>query len=88
MCRPGHPARLQIFRLLLGHAPGGRAFGKIGARLNMPASTLRFHLDGLAAGGLAREYRAGRSVICRLELDRLETVLNGFLGLCGAQTNP
>lgn len=55
-------ARLEIFRLLVQHNPEGLAAGEIGRRLNIPASTLSFHLKELSHAGLVRAEQSSRFI--------------------------
>ena len=54
--------RLNIFRLLVQHAPAGLPAGEIARRLKLPAPTLSFHLNILSAPGLIQSRRDGRSI--------------------------
>lgn len=56
------PHRLAVFRLLVAAGPAGLAAGDIAARLELPASSLSFHLAQLKRAGLATARRAGRSL--------------------------
>lgn len=55
-------ARLGIFRLLVQVGKRGLAAGAIGERLNVPASTLSFHLKELHRGGLINAQQEGRFI--------------------------
>lgn len=48
----GHPIRLQIVRFVVQAGNEGVAAGKIQSGLDIPASTLSFHLKRLAQAGL------------------------------------
>ena len=48
----GHPVRLQIVRFVVQAGNEGVAAGKIQSELDIPASTLSFHLKRLAQAGL------------------------------------
>jgi ArsR family transcriptional regulator len=54
--------RLDIFRLLVRHAPQGLPAGTIARRRRLPGPTLSFHLNVLAATGLVRAQKNGRSI--------------------------
>jgi ArsR family transcriptional regulator len=54
--------RLEIFRLLVRHAPDGLPAGTIARRLGLPGPTLSFHLNVLAATGIVRPQKDGRSI--------------------------
>ena len=72
------PARLRIFRALVGAGPVGLRPGDLSARLDVPASTLSFHLKELAQAGLATQERDGRHLIYRPALARMNALL-GYL---------
>lgn len=55
--------RLDIFRLLVEAGPEGRAVGRIGEALDLPSSTLSFHVKELKHAGLVTVRREGRSLI-------------------------
>ena len=68
-------ARLEIFRLLVQAGPAGLAAGHIAARLDMPASTLSFHLKELTHAGLVKAQQSGRFIYYSAAFD----VMNGLL---------
>ena len=68
-------ARLEIFRLLVQAGTQGLAAGDIAARLDMPASTLSFHLKELAHAGLVKPLQSGRFIYYSAAFD----VMNGLL---------
>ena len=68
-------ARLEIFRLLVQAGTQGLAAGDIAARLDMPASTLSFHLKELAHAGLVKAQQSGRFIYYSAAFD----VMNGLL---------
>lgn len=71
----GNETRLEIFRLLIRAEPKGLTIGEIGSELSLAASTLAFHLKGLASGGLITQEKKGRSVICRANLNQIVSVI-------------
>lgn len=75
----GHESRLAIYRLLVKAGEGGLNVGEIGARLDIPASTLAHHLGGLVAAGLVIQERQGREVVNRADYEAMRRML-GFLG--------
>lgn len=56
------PSRLRVFRTLVRHAPAGLCATELAAAVELPASTLSFHLRDLCAGGLLRATRKGRTI--------------------------
>ncbi|MGL4543129.1 MAG: ArsR/SmtB family transcription factor [Polymorphobacter sp.] len=72
------PHRLAAFRLLVEAGPAGLPAGEIGVRLDMPASTLSFHLAHLRRAGLVSQRRDGRSLIYVADFDAMN-VLVGYL---------
>lgn len=69
-------ARLRVFRALVGAGPEGMTPGSLTAMLDIPASTLSFHLKELVHAGLVTVEREGRNLHYRPALDRM----NGLLG--------
>ena len=55
-------SRLEIFRFLVQAGKNGVPAGKIGERLDMPLSTLSFHLNQLKQAGLILCRREGRTL--------------------------
>ena len=73
-------ARLRVFRALVGAAPGGLTPGALSAMLDIPASTLSFHLKELAHAGLVVAERDGRHLHYRPAL----ATMNGLLDYLSA----
>jgi ArsR family transcriptional regulator len=71
----GNLTRLDIFRLLVRAGPAGLNITEIQTRLDVPASTLAFHLRGLVQAGLVAQEKIGRTVTCRAEYDRMDAVM-------------
>jgi ArsR family transcriptional regulator len=61
----GNVTRLEILRLLITAGREGLPIGSIQARLQIPLSTLSFHLRGLVGAGLVEQERLSRIVLCR-----------------------
>lgn len=78
----GHPARLNLFRLLVRATPDGLLVGEIAAHLYMPPSTLAHHLRSLKDAGLVHQTRQGREVRTIAKVDALRTVLDFVLNDC------
>jgi len=60
-------SRLAVFRLLVEAGPDGLVAGDISSELNIPASTLSFHLKDLVQAGLLISKRHGRSISYRTD---------------------
>ncbi len=54
--------RLSIFRTLVQAGPQGLSAGAIAEAVGAPASTLSFHLKGLAGAGLVKARQDGRFI--------------------------
>lgn len=52
--------RLDVFRLLVKHAPDGLVAGDIASQLNIPANNLSFHLKTLTHSGMVSMEKEGR----------------------------
>ena len=71
-------ARLRVFRALVGAGPEGMTPGALSAMLDIPGSTLSFHLKELVHADLVTVERDGRNLHYRPALDRMNELL-GFL---------
>ena len=78
----GNETRLAIFRALVKVGPEGMTIGEIGNALQVPLSTLGFHLRGLVSVGLVSQQKRGRSVFCFAELEVLTAVLGSLQAEC------
>nr|WP_283832373.1 helix-turn-helix domain-containing protein [Bradyrhizobium diazoefficiens] len=67
--------RLDIYRLLVRAGPPGLNITDIQTRLDVPASTLAFHLRGLVGAGLVAQEKIGRMVICRAQYERMDGIV-------------
>jgi arsenate reductase len=74
-----HEHRLEVFRVLARVAPDGLAAGVLAERLDVPASTLSFHLDHLTSAGLVRRRREGRSLVYSVDTGAVNEIF-WFLG--------
>jgi len=72
------PMRLRVFRALIGAAPEGLTPGALAELLDVPASTLSFHLKELMHAGLVTQQRDGRHLIYRPSIERMDALL-GYL---------
>jgi ArsR family transcriptional regulator len=68
-------ARLQIFRSLVVAGCDGMTPGAIAEALDVPASTLSFHLKELTNAGLITQEREGRNLIYRAAFEHMNALL-------------
>jgi ArsR family transcriptional regulator, arsenate/arsenite/antimonite-responsive transcriptional repressor len=82
--------RLRVFRALVGAGPQGMTPGALSALLELPASTLSFHLKELLHAGLVSQEREGRNLIYRPTIDRMNALLVYLTAHCceGAVPRP
>ena len=71
-----HPVRLKIFRALVVSGPSGLTPGVMQEGLDIPGTTLSFHLKELANAGLVAVERSSRHMVYRASYDRM----NGLIG--------
>lgn len=74
--------RLRVFRALVGAGPTGMTPGALSAMLDVPASTLSFHLKELMHAGLVKQQRDGRSLIYRPALEQMTALLDYLTAHC------
>lgn len=74
--------RLRIFRALIGAAPQGMTPGALSATLDVPASTLSFHLKELMHAGLVSQERDGRNLIYRPAIEQMNALLSYLTAHC------
>jgi ArsR family transcriptional regulator, arsenate/arsenite/antimonite-responsive transcriptional repressor len=68
MAALAQPTRLETFRLLVKHEPGGLPAGEIADTLAVPHNTLSAHLSVLSRSGLVTSKRNSRSIVYRADL--------------------
>jgi DNA-binding transcriptional ArsR family regulator len=68
-------ARLRVFRALVGAGPEGMTPSALSAMLDIPASTLSFHLKELVHADLVSVERNGRNLHYRPDLKRMNGLL-------------
>lgn len=78
--------RLAVFRLLVQTGEDGMPAGAIASALDMPNSSLSFHLAHLTRAGLIQQRREGRSLIYTADYDAMSALV-GFLmeNCCGGE---
>lgn len=76
--------RLSIYRLLIQRGPEGMGAGAIAAALDIPASSLSFHLAHLSRAGLLTQRRESRSLIYAVDFAGMNALM-GYLteNCCG-----
>jgi len=74
--------RLNIFRLLVRHAPDGLPAGAIARRLRLPGPTLSFHLNVLAAAELVQPRKNGRSISYSANLENVNRLTSFLMENC------
>jgi ArsR family transcriptional regulator len=67
--------RLQVFRLLVRHAPQGLPAGQIAAQVGVPASTMSTHLAQLERAGLLRSWREQRRILYAIETEGIRQLV-------------
>ena len=82
-----HDHRLAVYRMLVKRGPAGLPAGEIAARLELPPSSLTFHLQQLLRAGLVTQRRLGRQLIYAADY----AAMNGLVAYltencCGAAT--
>ncbi len=74
--------RLRIFRALVGAGPQGLTPGALALALDVPGSTLSFHLKELMHAGMVSQERDGRHLIYRPSLQRMNALLAYLTAHC------
>ncbi len=72
------PMRLRVFRALVVAGPAGLVPGQLVEAMDVPASSLSFHLKELVNAGLVTQERAGRNLVYRAAFDRMQGLV-GYL---------
>ena len=82
-----HVHRLAIYRRLVQTGPEGMAAGEIAEALEMPASSLSFHLAHMRRAGVIVQRRESRSLIYSADFDRMNQLV-GYLteNCCGGRS--
>ncbi len=80
--------RLRVFRALVGAGPQGMTPGVLAALLDVPASTLSFHLKELMHAGLVSQQRDGRHLIYRPALQQMNALLDYLTAHCCQGSEP
>lgn len=75
-------ARLRVFRALVGAGPEGMTPSAMSAMLNIPGSTLSFHLKELVHADLVSAERDGRNQRYRPTLSQMNALLDYLTDHC------
>jgi ArsR family transcriptional regulator, arsenate/arsenite/antimonite-responsive transcriptional repressor len=76
--------RLALFRLLVQAGAAGMPAGGIADALQLPNSSLSFHLAHLTRAGLIRQRRQGRSLIYTADYDAMNALIGYLMENCCA----
>jgi DNA-binding transcriptional ArsR family regulator len=76
------PVRLRVFRALVGAGPEGLTPTALSDTLDVPASSLSFHLKELLHAGLVTQERDGRRLIYRADFGRMNDVMGYLTAHC------
>lgn len=80
-------SRLAIFRFLVTLGPAGMAATKIGEELNIPSSSLSFHLKELTHAGLIKPRQESRFIIYAANFGQMNDLIS-FLNENCCSGNP
>ena len=67
--------RLNVYRLLVEHAPEGLPAGQIAEKLDVPPTSLSFHLKELSNARLIVSRQDGRFIYYRADLKAMSTLV-------------
>ena len=74
----GNPTRLEIYQFLAHGCP----VGEIRDELDIPASTLSHHIAKLVNTGLVTQVRESRTLVCRVESENMDTLMEFLVQNC------
>ena len=74
--------RLRVFRALVGAARHGMTPSALSSMLDVPGSTLSFHLKELMNAGLVTQQREGRNLIYRPSIEQMNRLLAYLTAHC------
>lgn len=74
--------RLDVFRLLVKHAPSGLVAGEIAAELALPPTNLSFHLKAMTHAGLVNVTQEGRFQRYRANLAVMQSLIDYLTAEC------
>lgn len=76
--------RLDIYRLLVKHAPEGLVAGEIGRKVHLAPTNLSFHLKAMTRARLLSVQQEGRFLRYRADLALMESLLGYLSAECCA----
>ena len=76
------PVRLRVFRALVVAGPAGLTPGALTEQLDVPATSLSFHLKELTHAGLISQERNGRHLIYRAAFEHMDDLLGYLTEYC------
>lgn len=79
--------RLDLFRLLVRHAPEGLVAGEIAQLLDIPSTNLSFHLKAVVHSGLAHAEKEGRFMRYRANIPLMLDIIAYLTSEC-CSANP
>ncbi|MGR8932062.1 MAG: ArsR/SmtB family transcription factor [Gammaproteobacteria bacterium] len=74
--------RLDVFRLLVKHAPEGLVAGEIATELALPPTNLSFHLKAMTHAGLLHVTQEGRYQRYRADLTVMQSLIDYLTAEC------
>ena len=74
--------RLDVFRLLVKHAPTGLVAGEIASLLELPPNNLSFHLKAMTHAGLINVTQEGRYQRYRAQLTLMHALIDYLTAEC------
>ena len=77
-----HETRLEAFRRLVQRGPDGLSAGTIAKMLDLPPSSLTFHLQQLTHAGLITQRRVSRQIIYATNYAAMNEVMNYLTENC------
>jgi len=85
-----HETRLKVYRMLVERGPDGLSAGTIAERVDLPPSSLTFHLQQLFHAGLVTQRRLSRQLIYATDFAAMNAVMAYLTENCcsGAEACP
>lgn len=77
-----HSSRLSVFRQLVERGVDGATPGEVAEALDIPNTTLSFHLKALSHAGLIEAEQNGRSITYRANFDRVQGLVDFLTQSC------